>query len=100
MKLEAEISEKRKARSPRSRADQTAFRKQSIELCNQKQRYDQDEENNAQNNGDPEQCALNAAAGSKDTACVSACQPAQACALALQDDAEDEQDRDYNQRDI
>jgi hypothetical protein len=72
----------------------------SIDLGNEKKRYDQSKENNAQNNGDPEQCALNAAAGSKDTACVSARQPAQACALALQDDAEDEQDRDYNQRDI
>jgi hypothetical protein len=83
-----------------SRADQTAFHKQSIELRNQKQRYDQNEENNAQNNGDPEQCALDASPGSKNTACVSARQPAQACSLALQDNAENEQDRDYNQRDI
>ena len=72
----------------------------SIQLCNKQKRYDQGKENNAQNNGDPEQRALNATAGGEDTAGISAGQPAQTRALALQDDAEDEQDRDYNQRDI
>jgi len=72
----------------------------SIELGNEQKRYNQSKENNAQNNGDPEQCAFHAATGSKDAASVGACQPAQARALALQDNAQDEQDRDYNQRDI
>jgi len=71
-----------------------------IELGNNQKRYDQGKENNAQNNGDPEQCALDAAPGSKNTAGIGAGQPAQARALALYNDAEDEQDRDYNQRDI
>ena len=71
-----------------------------MDLRKEQQRYDYSKENNAQNNGDPEQCAFDAATGSEDTAGVSPCQPAQACALALQDHAQDEQDRDYNQRDI
>ena len=73
---------------------------QSMQLCNEQKRYDQNEENNAQDNGGPEQCPFHAATGSEDTAGVSARQPAQACALALQDHAENEQDRDYNQRDV
>jgi hypothetical protein len=63
-------------------------------------RYDQSKENNTQSNGNPEQCALNASACSEDTARVSTRQPTQACSFALYDDAQDEQDRDYNQRDI
>jgi hypothetical protein len=95
------ITKKKGAFIPQSsRADQTAFQKPSIELYNDQQRCNESKENNAQNNRNPEQCALDAATGSEDTAGVSACQPAQACALALQDNAEDEQDRDYNQRDI
>jgi hypothetical protein len=65
-----------------------------------KKRYDQSKENNAQSDGNPEQCALNAAASSEDTAGIGARQPTQACPFALYDDAQDEQDRDYNQRDI
>jgi hypothetical protein len=71
-----------------------------IELGNNQKRYDQSKENNAQNNGDPEQCALDAATSSENTASIGAGQPAQACSLALYDNAEDEQDRDYHQRDI
>jgi hypothetical protein len=66
----------------------------------EKKRYDQGEENNAQNNRDPEQCALDAAAGGEDTAGVGARQATQARTFALYDDAQDEQDRDYNQRNI
>jgi hypothetical protein len=84
----------------RCRADQTAFREQAIELRNEKQRYNQSEENNAQNNGDPEQCALDAATSRKDTTGVRARQSAQSCPLALQDHAQDEQDGDDNQRNI
>jgi hypothetical protein len=83
-----------------SRADQTAFQMRSIELCNNQKRYDQRKENNAQNNGDPEQCALDATASRKNTAGIGASQAAQACALTLNDHAQDEQDRDYHQRDI
>jgi len=72
----------------------------SIELCNNEKRYDQGKENNAQNNGNPEQRALYAATSSENTAGISARQSAQTRALTLYDDAEDEQDRDYNQRDI
>jgi hypothetical protein len=71
-----------------------------MELRYEKKRYDQGEENNAQNNRDPEQCALDAAAGGKNTACIGTRQPAQPCTLTLQDHAQDEQDRDNNQRDI
>jgi len=71
-----------------------------IGLGNQKKCYDQTKEYNTQDNGDAKQRALNAAAGSKDTAGIGARQAAQACALALYDDAEDQQDGDYNQRDI
>jgi len=71
-----------------------------IELGNNQKRYDQSKENNAQNNRDPEQCALDTAPGSKNAAGIGTSQPAQASALALYNDAEDEQDRDYNQRDI
>jgi hypothetical protein len=66
-----------------SRADQTAFRKNSICSGNEKKRYDQGEENNAQNDRNPEQRALNAAAGCEDAACISAGQPPQACTFAL-----------------
>jgi len=76
------------------------FRKRSIELGYEKKRYDQGKENNAQNNRDPEQCALDAAAGGENAACVGACQPAQTSSLTLDDHTQDEQDRDYNQRDI
>jgi hypothetical protein len=102
MELDVKKSPKKKGTfAPQtSRADQTAFQNQPIGLCDEKQRYYQDKENNAQNNGDPEQRALNAATGSEDTASVSACEPAQACALALQDNADNQQERDYNQRDI
>jgi hypothetical protein len=72
----------------------------SIGSDDDQKRYDQTKEYNAQNNGNSEQCALNAAARSEDTACVGARQPAQACTLTLYDDAQNEQDRDYNQRDI
>jgi hypothetical protein len=83
-----------------SRADQTAFQRISIQLCNQKKRYDQDKENNAQHNRNPKERAFNATTGSENTASIGTCQPAQACALALYDNAQDEQDRDYNQRNI
>jgi len=102
MNSDAEMSQKRKARSPRrpSRADQTAFQKRSIMSGYEKKRYHQNKENNAQNNGDPEQCALNTAAGSEDTASIGTCQSAQACTFTLNDNTEDKQDGDYNQRDI
>src|SRR5215207_2918533 len=64
------------------------------------ERYDQRKKQTTQHNGGPEQCALNAAACSKYTSRVGASQPAQTCALALKDHAQEEQDRDYNQRDI
>jgi len=67
---------------------------------NEKKRYDQGKENNAQDNSNPEQCALNTTTSREDTARISAGQPSQACTFALNDDAEDKQDGDYNQRDI
>jgi hypothetical protein len=70
------------------------------QLGYKQKRDNQSKENNAQSNGNPEQCALNASACSEDTACVSARQPTQACPFALDDHAQDKQDRDYNQRDI
>jgi hypothetical protein len=69
-------------------------------LAKDQKRYDYKEENNAQNYRDPEQCALDAAPGCEDAAGIGACQATQACAFALQDDAENQQDGDYNQRDI
>jgi len=44
--------------------------------CNNKKRYDYRKENNAQDDGDPEQSALHATAGSEDTARISAGQSA------------------------
>jgi hypothetical protein len=82
---------------PRGR---TAFQFYIKHSGNEEQRQDQDKEHSAQDDGGPEQCALDAAPGGKYTSRVSACQSAQARTLALQDDAQDEQDRDYNQRDI
>jgi hypothetical protein len=67
---------------------------------NEKKSYDQGKENNAQRNRNPEQGALNTSASCEDTARVSARQPSQACSFTLYDHAQDEQDRDYNQRDI
>jgi hypothetical protein len=72
----------------------------SIELGYEKKRYNQSEEDNAQNDRDPEQCTLDAAAGSEDTACIGAGQPTQTCSFTLDDHTQNEQDRDYNQRDI
>jgi hypothetical protein len=65
------------------RADQTAFRGYSIWSGNEKKRYDQGKENNAQNDRNPEQRALNAAASREDAACIGAGQTSQACTLAL-----------------
>jgi hypothetical protein len=55
---------------------------------NNKQRYDQPKENNAQDNGDPKQRALHPAAGSEDTAGISPGQSTQACAFALDNNTE------------
>jgi hypothetical protein len=63
--------------------DQTAFRKNSILSGNEQKRYDQGKENNAQDDRNPEQRALNAASSSKDTACIGAGQTSQACTFAL-----------------
>jgi hypothetical protein len=65
------------------RADQTAFRENFILSGNEKKRYNQDEENNAQNNRDPEQRTFNATPSSKDTAGIRAGQTSQACTFAL-----------------
>jgi len=67
---------------------------------NEEQRKDQHKEQSAQDNGRPEQGALNAAAGGKYTSGVGTGESAQASTLTLQDHTQDEQDRDYNQRDI
>jgi hypothetical protein len=82
---------------PRGR---TAFLVLIQDSGNDEYRQDQDEEHSAQDDGGPEQCALDAAAGGEYTSRVGARQSAQACTLTLQDDTDDEQDRDYNQRDI
>jgi hypothetical protein len=82
---------------PRGR---TAFQVFISNSANEENYQDQDEEHSAQDDGGPEQCALDTAAGSENASRVGACQSAQARTLALQDDAQDEQDRDYNQRDI
>jgi hypothetical protein len=67
---------------------------------NDEERYGQRKEQNTQHNGGPKQSALNAATGSEYASRVGTCQPAQARTLALQDHTQDEQNRDYNQRDI
>jgi hypothetical protein len=78
-----------------------AFRSGLIDLL-----YDEDEckhhneEDDTQNDRQTKQSPLHTATSRINTARVSATQPAQACALALQDHTQDEQDRDYNQRDI
>jgi hypothetical protein len=59
------------------------LQKSSIWSGNEKKRYNQGEENSAQNDRDPEQRALNAASSSKDTACIGAGQSSQACTFAL-----------------
>jgi hypothetical protein len=93
---------KRKARSPRriAGAEGTAFQKGFPESGNDQERNDYNEEHSAQDDGGPEESALNATPGCEHTSRVGARQPAQTGALALQDNAQDEKDREYNQRDI
>lgn len=97
------MRQKRKARSPRGpcRAEQTAFQESCINLWSQdQQREHQSKENNAQDNGDPEQRSLNTTAGGVDASRIRPGETTQPCTLALQDYTQNKQDRDYNQRDI
>jgi hypothetical protein len=71
-----------------------------LNLRHDQERYNQSKEQNAQYDSSPKQCAFNAATGSKHASSVGTCQSTQTSALALKDHAQDEQDRDYNQRDI
>jgi len=97
------MRQKRKARSPRGccRAEQTAFQKSSIKLWSYDQkRENQCKENNAQDNGNPEQRSLNTTAGGIYASRIGPGETTQPCTLALQNYTKNEQDRDYNQRDI
>ena len=72
-----------------------------MNLWSQDQKCDyQSKENYAQDDSDPEQSSLNTTTSSIDTSRIRSGKTTQPCALALQNYAQNEQDRDYNQRDI
>jgi len=68
--------------------------------CEYDYKQHQCEEYHAQRNGNPKQDALDTAPGRENPSHVGSCQVAQSGSLTLQDDADDQSDRDYNQRDI
>lgn len=63
-------------------------------------RYDQDEEDDRQEDGDAEEDFFNAAPGGKYASCIPTRQSAESGALALKDHASDQRDGRYNQGDI
>ena len=72
-----------------------------MNLWSQDQKCDhQSKENYAQDDSDPEQRSLNTTTGSIDASRICPGETTQPCTLALQDYTQNEQDRDYNQRDI